>query len=308
MNEIVTLSGKVLSPDFERQNESFSNSKPFLEMVGERVRSARLRKTISRKQLSKISGVSQRYIAQLESGEGNISILLLRRIADALGHKIEWLVGEDDPYSSDIVAVTALYRCASEDVRRQVLEVLDPERGSVRRARRVALIGLRGAGKTTIGRLTAAKTNLPFVELNEEIERMGGMPVGEIMSLYGLTGYRRLEMQILEQIAANHDSLILTVSGGIVSEPETFNFLLKNYYTIWLRALPEEHMARVRAQGDERPMAGNPQAMDDLRKILASREPLYARADAIVNTAKRTVDEVLQDTLETIKKHRFLGG
>lgn len=304
MNEIVTFSGKAIASDFERQSEPYAQ--PFLEMVGERVRNARLRKTISRKQLSKISGVSQRYIAQLESGEGNISILLLRRIADALSHKIEWLVGEDDPYSSDIVAVTALYRCASDHVRRQVLEVLDPERGSLQRAQRVALIGLRGAGKSTIGRLTAATTNLPFVELNLEIERAGGMPVSEIMSLYGLSGYRRLEMQMLDRIATTYDALILTVSGGIVSEPETFNFLLKNYHTIWLRALPEEHMARVRAQGDERPMAGNPQAMDDLRKILASREPLYARADAIVNTANRTVDEVLRETLETIKKQRFI--
>jgi XRE family transcriptional regulator, aerobic/anaerobic benzoate catabolism transcriptional regulator len=304
MSEIVTISGRLVQAEDEQREEA--DGKAFLERVGERVRNARSRKGISRKALSDISGVSQRYLAQLETGYGNISILLLRRVAEALDHKVEWLVGEDDPYSSDVIAMASLYRGATSDQKKRVLEILDPERPSLRRARRIALIGLRGAGKSTLGRLAANEIGFPFVELNDEIEQASGMPVTEVMALYGQAGYRRLEVQALERIAATHEAVVLAVAGGIVSEPDTYSYLLGNFHTVWLRARPEDHMTRVRAQGDERPMAGNPAAMDELRSILASREMLYARADAVVNTSGSTLDESRDAVLAAIDEAGFL--
>ncbi|WP_099864235.1 helix-turn-helix transcriptional regulator [Pararhizobium haloflavum] len=304
MDEIVTFGGTVTS--LERARSVEDESTRFLEMVGERVRAARSRKNISRKVLSEMSGVSQRYLAQLESGTGNISIILLRRVADALDHRIEWLVGEEDPYTSEVHSVTSLYRQATSEQRMRVLEILDPENPNLRRSGRIAFIGLRGAGKSTIGRLVADQRHMPFLELNEEIEQASGMPVNEVIALYGQEGYRRLERQSVERIAATYDSIVLAVAGGIVSEPETFNYLLRHYHTIWLKARPEEHMGRVRAQGDERPMAGNPAAMEELRNILMSREALYARAEAEINTSGKGVPETLAAVSEIVDKRGFL--
>ncbi len=303
MNEIVTFGGKVTDADGRTADE---NIEALIAMVGERVRVARARKGISRRILSEMSGVSQRYLAQLEAGQGNISIGLLRRIADSLDMRIEWLVAEDDPWSSDIASFISLYKSATRDQRTRVLEILDPDHPKLRRAQRIAFIGLRGAGKSTLGRMTASKTGLPFLELNEEIEQASGMPVNEVIALYGQEGYRRLERQSLERIAATHSAIVLAVAGGIVSEPETFNYLLRNYHTIWLKAKPEEHMARVRAQGDERPMAGNPEAMDELRSILTSREALYAMAEAQVNTTGMSPDQSLSTILKAANEKRFL--
>ncbi len=278
----------------------------FITKVGERVRNARDRKGISRRVLSELSGVSQRYLAQLETGSGNISIALLRKVANALDHRIEWLVSDEDPWTSETALVTDLYRMATAEQRRIVLEVLDCENPQLRRAQRVAFIGLRGAGKSTLGRLVGAAHKIPFLELNQEIESASGMPVGELIALYGQEGYRKLEQQSLERIVEIHDSVILAVAGGIVAEPETFAFLLRHYHTIWLRAEPEEHLERVRAQGDERPMAGNPAALEELRTILTSREALYVRAQAVVNTSGMSVDESTRQVTEAIAKHGFL--
>jgi len=279
----------------------------FLELVGDRVRAARARKNISRKTLSEISGVSQRYLAQLETGAGNISIVLLRRVADALDYKIEWLVGEEDPYSSEILPVITLFNQATAEKRQKVLEILDPEHPDSRRASRIAFIGLRGAGKSTIGRLFAKHKNIPFLELNEEIEQASGMPVDEVMALYGQEGYRRLEKQSIERTVATNETLVLEVAGGIVSEPETFKYLLRHYHTIWLKADPEDHMARVRKQGDERPMAGNPEAMSELRNILKSREALYEQAELQIDTSRHTLNEVVVSVLKAVDRNRFLS-
>jgi XRE family aerobic/anaerobic benzoate catabolism transcriptional regulator len=301
MSEIVTFGGRVTSTDDNARIDHLLSS------VGERVRSARARMGLSRRVLAERSGVSQRYLAQLESGQGNISIGLLLRIADALDFRIEWLVAEDDPWTSDVVMISSLLRSATRAQRERVLEILDPENPGLRRASRIAFIGLRGAGKSTLGRLTAAQLGLPFKELNEDIAEASGMPAGEVMALYGPEGYRHLERQSLERIVATYDRLILAVAGGIVSQPETFNYLLRNFHTIWLKAEPEEHMARVRGQGDERPMAGNPDAMAELRNILTSREALYARAEAHVNTSKMTLEKCLAAIIEVINKKRFVA-
>lgn len=278
----------------------------FIRMVGERVRTARARRGISRKALSELSDVSQRYLAQLEGGQGNISIALLKRIAVALDHRIEWLVGDDDPWSSDALRVASLFRNATAEQKRRVLSLLDPGNAGEQRANRVALIGLRGAGKSTLGRLAAEALGIPFVELNAEIEATSGMPVNELMALYGQEGYRRLERHAVERVAAAHEAAILAVAGGIVAEPDTFSFLLRHFHTIWLKARPEEHMGRVRRQGDTRPMAGNPAAMEELKTILTSRESLYTQSEAQVDTSGRTVEQSLAVLLDTIERERFL--
>lgn len=284
------------------------DDRAFVRLVGERVRTARTRKGMSRRLLSARSDVSQRYLAQLESGQGNISIALLKRVARALDHRIEWLVGEDDPWTSDAARVAALFGSAAADQRRRVLAILDPGSVAHQRARRVALIGLRGAGKSTLGRMAAAALEAPFVELNVEIEAACGMPVTELMALYGQEGYRGFERQAVERVAAYHDRVLLAVAGGIVSEPETFNFLLRRFHTVWLKARPEEHMSRVRKQGDTRPMAGNPAAMDELKSILTSRESLYARSEAQLDTSGRTVEAALGELVALIRREGFLAG
>ncbi|MFY0614691.1 MAG: helix-turn-helix transcriptional regulator [Hyphomicrobiaceae bacterium] len=288
--------------------ESDQRIAELLETVGQRVRTARQRIGLSRRELSEKSGVSQRYIAQLETGQGNISIALLMRLGDALGLRIDWLVAAEDPWHSPIGAITTLLSSASAEQVQRVLAILDPEHPQQRRARRIAFIGLRGAGKSTLGRLAADQLEMPFLELNDEIEQASGMAVTEVMALYGQEGYRHLERSALERISATHESLMLAVAGGIVSNPESFSFLLHNFHTIWLKAEPEEHMARVRAQGDERPMAGNPDAMSELRQILTSREALYARASVSINTSKRSTDESLQQVLRAIETNEFLAG
>jgi XRE family transcriptional regulator, aerobic/anaerobic benzoate catabolism transcriptional regulator len=295
MSEIVTFDGQVADA-----GAALSETETFLALVGERVRSARARKGISRRVLSEISGVSPRYLAQLESGKGNISIALLLKIATALDFSIEWLVCAEDPWQSELAMARYLFSKATREQRRKVLDILETERPESARAGRIALIGLRGAGKSTLGRLAAGELDLPFLELNEEIEAASGMPVNEVFSLYGQDGYRRLERQALERIVATHENLILAVAGGIVSEPDTYAYFLCYFNTVWLKARPSEHMARVQGQGDERPMTGNPDAMADLRRILSSREALYTRAGTSVDTSDSTQAESLKALIQAI--------
>ncbi len=305
MDEIVTLDGRVTST-LGDDGAGDAKIERLLVRAGERVRSARTRMGISRRLLAEKSGVSQRYLAQLESGQGNISIGLLLRIAEALDFRIEWLLAEEDPWTSGTAMISSLLRGATRDQRDRVLEILMPESPSLKRASRIALIGLRGAGKSTLGRLAAAELGLPFKELNEDIEEASGMPAAEVMNLYGPEGYRHLERQSLERVVALHGKVVLAIAGGIVSQPETFNYLLQNFHTVWLKAKPEDHMSRVRGQGDERPMAGNPDAMSELRNILMSREALYAKAEAQINTSNATLQESLKALIQTVKGHGFL--
>jgi len=188
-----------------------------------------------------------------------------------------------------------------------VLELLAPGEVPDARRNRICLVGLRGAGKSTLGALAGDALGLPFVELNKEIEDQSGMPVGEVMALYGQEGYRRLEAQAVTRMVETHDALILAVAGGIVSDPEAYSQLLAHFHTVWVRTSPDEHMARVRAQGDERPMAGNPEAMEQLKSILTEREELYARAEAHLDTSGKTTDQSLADLISLIDARRFLA-
>jgi XRE family transcriptional regulator, aerobic/anaerobic benzoate catabolism transcriptional regulator len=264
----------------------------FLEQLGQRVRTMRSLRGMSRKVLAKVSGISERYIAQLEGGKGNVSIVLLRRVANAMGAHLEDLIPSADP-APDWQVIRDLLRKASPGQIAQAKDILAG--GSAAAQRRtsfagIALIGLRGAGKSTLGKLLAKQIGWAFVELNKEIERQNGLSVAEIIALYGQEGFRRMEQTALTQLLARKEPMVLATGGGIVSEPLTFDLILSSFYTIWLKAEPEEHMARVRSQGDLRPMADDRSAMAELRNILLSREPLYARASAVVDTAGLTVD------------------
>lgn len=302
MSEITNFRGdvanEVIGPDAEVT--------ALISRVGERVRKARELKGIPRRVLSEKSGVSPRYLAQLEAGEGNISIGLLLRVAIALDYQIEWFIGRDDPWMSETLRMADLYRSATADVRAQVLATLSPKPETDLRAQRVCLIGMRGAGKSTMGAAVGAATGVPFVELNRDIEEQAGMPVNEVMALYGQEGYRSLEAQALDRVIATHSSIVLAVAGGIVTEPETYENLLRHFHTIWLKASPQEHMDRVRAQGDTRPMTDNPEAMDQLKAILTSREVLYERAHVRLDTTGIGPDQTLRDLCALIAEREFL--
>lgn len=304
MSEITRFDGKTVSAEGVATDIKVQT---LIVRVGDRVRKARERKGIARRVLSERSGVSPRYLAQLESGDGNISIGLLERIAIALDHRIEWFVGEDDPWTSEAIRVADLYRAADQETQARVMRTLTPAPPAQARAQRVCLVGLRGAGKSTLGRAASAILRVPFVELNAEIETQAGMPIAELMALYGQEGYRKLEADAVDRIVATHDKLILAVAGGIVAEPATYASLLARFHTIWIKAAPEEHMARVRAQGDERPMAGNPEAMAQLRSILTSREVLYDRAEAKLDTSGAAKETSLSQLLMLMKDHKFLS-
>ncbi len=261
------------------QPEGRRDSEAFLIGLGDRVRAERKARGLSRRVLSDISGVSERYLAQLETGSGNISIILLRDIAMSLGVSLEELV-------SEIRSLPAGYSG---------------------RGQRMALVGLRGAGKSTLGFSLARALDMPFMELNDEIERQSGLPVPEIFNLYGQNGYRRLEADALETIATRHQSVVLAVAGGIVADDDAYSSLLRDFHTIWLKASAEEHMNRVRAQGDLRPMAGNPAAMQQLRKLLDERNADYARSHYSLNTSGLAPD-VTHDNLVSMVRQQILAG
>ena len=272
----------------------------FLLSLGSRVRDFRNRRGMTRRTLARESDVSERHLAQLESGEGNISILLLRRVAGVLSVSLEELFApqqqngqqSNEQHTSQKQALLHfLERLPShrlEEAAARLLRDFGPEQNL--RLARIALIGLRGAGKSTLGSKLAAERNVPFIELDHEIEKETGMPLAEIFSLYGQSGYRAIEKRTLERVLAESVRAVISVGGGIVSEQQTYDYLLAHCYTIWLKAQPEEHMSRVIAQGDFRAMAGSDRAMEDLRRILESREPLYRKADACVDTSGELID------------------
>ncbi|AUC54899.1 transcriptional regulator [Sagittula sp. P11] len=277
-----------------------------LARVGERVRRAREARHIPRRVLSEMSGVSPRYLAQLETGEGNISIGLLTKVACALDLSVERLVGEDDPWSSEVLRMSEMFRRADRGMQARVLAMLEAQAPEGARAQRVCLVGLRGAGKSTLGRLAGEALGVPFLELNAEIARIGGMPVAEIMALYGAEGYREMEAEALEGVISAHERIILAVGGGLVAESVTYERVLERFHTVWVKASPEEHMARVRAQGDLRPMAGQPEAMQQLRTILRAREVLYERAHAQLDTSGAGLDESLEAMKTLLADEGFL--
>ena len=294
----------VTRPNHGDMTENLDPETGFLEQLGQRVRTMRALRGMSRKVLARVSGISERYIAQLESGKGNVSIVLLRRVSNAMGAHLEDLIPATEP-SPDWPVIRDLVRKATPNQIAQAKDALAGQGNGASAQRRmsfagIALIGLRSAGKSTLGKMLAKKIGWNFVELNKEIEAQNGLSVAEIIALYGQEGFRRLEQAALGQLLARKELMVLATGGGIVSEPLTFDLILSSFYTIWLRAEPEEHMARVRAQGDLRPMADDRSAMVELRTILLSREPLYARASAVVDTAGLAVDDAAARLIDAV--------
>lgn len=273
----------------------------YLRILGERIRDLRARRGMTRKALAQDSGVSERYLAQLETGHGNISIILLRQIAQAMGNPLQDLVREEPEQPVELTLLTQFLSRLPPKKLARARNLLIGEfdgKGKINRRRRIALIGLRGAGKSTLGALLAQKRGVPFLELARLIERETGIPISEIFSLYGQAAFRRYERRSLESVIESNEAFVLTPGGGIVSEPATFDLLLSSCHTIWIKASPEEHMARVMAQGDTRPMGDNEEAMLDLQRILAGRAALYNEADAVLETSGKTIDQSLAELLE----------
>jgi XRE family aerobic/anaerobic benzoate catabolism transcriptional regulator len=279
-----------------------SHERNYLSALGSRVREVRAKRGRSRRQLAADSGVSERYLAQLEAGQGNVSILLLRQIAGALELPLTELLAEDSDESAELVLTTQFLKQLPRQKLAAVRSQLVRDYGNARdeRMKRVALIGLRGAGKSTLGAKLARALAVPFVELDREIEREAGTSLSEIFLLYGQAGYRRYERRCLEKIIERTERAVIATGGSIVSDAGTYELLLSSCFTVWLKAAPEEHMARVIAQGDTRPMAGNDQAMEDLRRILEGRAMLYGQADVVVDTAGKSVEMSLAELRKAV--------
>lgn len=282
------------------------STRAYIASVGLRVRELREGKGLSRRRLSEISGVSQRYLAQLETGAGNITIGLLRSVAQAIGCSSAELAAERVGPDAQIAELLHHYRNASPEQRARLLSLLKPNTDRPNRAHRLALIGMRGAGKSSLGQLLAKRSQAPLRALNRYIEHHSGMTVHDVMAIYGQEGYRRMERQSLESLSLENERMILAVSGGIVSDESTFKLLRQRCHTVWLKATPEEHMSRVRAQGAFHD-SGHPAAIDELREILTSREALYAQADTVLDTTGKTFEESFEELFQVVQKYGFLG-
>jgi XRE family aerobic/anaerobic benzoate catabolism transcriptional regulator len=279
-----------------------TEGKDFLARLGDKVRDARLRRGLTRKALARESAVSERYLAELEAGRGNISVLLLRQVAATLHMPLTDLLLENGEQGLELTLIHEFLQRLPKQRLSRVRAQLQRDFGGnpAGRSERIALIGLRGAGKSTLGEALATDINVPFIELDREIEREASTGLSEIFLLYGQQGYRRYEQRCLEKILESQARCVIATGGSLVSEPATYDLLRSSCFTVWLKAKPEEHMSRVMAQGDTRPMAGNNQAMADLKRILQSRAALYGQADAVVDTAGRSLKQSLKDLKRTV--------
>jgi XRE family aerobic/anaerobic benzoate catabolism transcriptional regulator len=278
----------------------------FLALLAERVKQARARHGLTRKVLAQRSGVSERYLAEIEGGQGNVSVLVLRRLGRALGLSLEQMVVEGRESSAEFLQTAEmLRRLSAEDLKaaRRILQEQFGEADAGRRTRRIALIGLRGAGKSSLGKALAEKLGMPFLELDQLIERESGLTLSAIFDFRGQNGFRQLERQCLEEVLRGYPEFVMATGGSLVTEEGTFERVLSSCFTVWIKASPEEHMQRVISQGDLRPMANHRNAMVDLRKILAEREDLYGKADLRVDTSGHSSEESLETLIRGLKSN-----
>ena len=276
----------------------------FLALLGERVKALRARRGMTRKAVSLAADVSERHLANLEYGEGNVSVLVLHQVAMALQCSMAELLGDVSTSSPEWLLIREMLEGQDEAALRRARVAIGEALGTGQDRSAVssciALVGLRGAGKSTLGQMLAEDLGFSFVELSGEIEKFAGCTVPELQALYGMNAYRRYERRALEETIQIYPEAVIATPGGLVSDPATFNQLLSHCCTVWLQADPEDHMGRVQAQGDMRPMAGNSEAMDDLKAILRTREPFYAKAQYRVNTSNQDLSEtfgLLRDTV-----------
>ena len=283
---------------------------PLLVALGERVRGLRARRGMTRKAGALAADVSERHLANLEYGIGNASFLVLSQVADALQCAVAELIGDVSTSNPEWLMIREQLEHRDEATLRRVRVAIGEllgtgganGSGSKARSPRVALIGLRGAGKSTLGAMLAEDLGFPFVELSREIEKFAGCSISEIQALYGMNAYRRYERRALEEAIQIYPEAVIATPGGLVSDPATFNLLLAHCTTVWLQADPEDHMRRVAAQGDMRPMAASKEAMEDLKGILAGRAPFYAKAEFKLDTSAQALEPSLMALRTTVRE------
>lgn len=304
MSSIIMPEGALATldaPSPPDETESAERKDPFLVALGERVRALRARRAMTRKALAQATDVSERHLANLEYGVGNASVLVLREVTRALHCSFAELLGDVTTRSPEWLLLREMLESRDEATLRRVRVAVGEMLGAgfethdVRvRSPRIALIGLRGAGKSTLGQMLAEDLDFPFVELTREIETMAGCSTGEILALYGQNAYRRYERRALEEAVQIYPEAVFATAGGMVSDLASFNLLLRHCTTVWLQANPEDHMARVAAQGDMRPIAASAEAMEDLKSILAGRAAFYSKADLRIDTSRQPLLETFQ--------------
>jgi XRE family aerobic/anaerobic benzoate catabolism transcriptional regulator len=290
------LQGMVMANTLDSQ-EIFDAGRAdadFAREIGRMVRLGRAKRGTSRRQLAQDSGTSERYLAQIESGAGNPSVLVMRAISDALEIPLFELLPQTGGVSAPYARIVDLLGHVPPSDLAAIADMIERRAGSAAtndRARRIALVGLRGAGKSTLGKMLAEKLSVPFIELNRLVEQEYGASVPLLIEMSGLATFRRHERACLERVVSANQSAVIATAGGIVSNPETYGLLLRRAHTVWISAQPEEHMSRVMEQGDFRPMARNREAMADLRAILEARRADYGRAEAVLDTSDATAQQ-----------------
>jgi XRE family transcriptional regulator, aerobic/anaerobic benzoate catabolism transcriptional regulator len=291
-------------------SESETKRNPFLEALGERVRTLRSRQGMTRRAVALAADVSERHLANLEYGTGNVSVLVLLQVAQALQCSLAELLGDVTTTSPEWLLIRELLGKRSEaDLRRarvQLSEMFGEGGNAQERKNRIALIGLRGAGKTSLGQRLADDMGFPFIELSREIEQFAGCQISEIHNLYGANAYRRYERRALEEAIQIYPEVVIATPGGLVSDSANFNLLLSHCTTVWLQADAADHMGRVAAQGDMRPMAASREAMEDLKRILEGRSAFYSKADLAINTSGRSEDQAFAALRTSVRQHLTL--
>jgi XRE family aerobic/anaerobic benzoate catabolism transcriptional regulator len=287
-----TPPGTPKSPVTRSEAADSGRADAFAAALGRLLRSERAKRGMTRRQLAEQSGTSERYLAQIEGGQGNPSVIVLKAIAEALDVSIVDLLPRTDGRSETLERIVDVLRRMPQSELPAIADLIEGRAALVTdRALRIALVGLRGAGKSTLGERLAEAMGAPFIELNRMVEREYGASVPDLIEIAGITTFRRYERTCLEHVIGNHEAAVIATAGGIVANPDTYALLLRRTHTIWLKARPDEHMRRVMAQGDFRPMARNREAMADLVAILEARRADYARAGAVLDTSGDTVDE-----------------
>jgi XRE family aerobic/anaerobic benzoate catabolism transcriptional regulator len=268
----------------------------------------RARRGLTRKALAQLAEVSERHVANVESGVGNASIQFLRQLCAVLNCSLAEMTGDETTSTPDWLMIREVLRGRNEaelaQARTALADLFESPVSEISRRQRIALIGLRGAGKSSLGRLLAAQLHAPFIELSTQIEQLAGCGIAEIHALYGQNAYRRYEQRAIEDVVRHYPQAVIATPGGIVSEPATYKLLLSHCYTVWLKAEPEEHMDRVLAQGDKRPMSGNREAMEDLKRILESRTQFYSKADKTVDTSGLTIEQAFSQLIAQLQPHQ----
>jgi XRE family transcriptional regulator, aerobic/anaerobic benzoate catabolism transcriptional regulator len=295
-----------VAPELGAANDSREAKDPFLLGLGERVRALRSRRGMTRRAVAQTAEVSERHLANLEYGVGNVSILVLLQVARALQCSLAELVGDVTTSSAEWLLLRELLERRDEStlhrVRVAVGELLGTGGDNAARSPRVALVGLRGAGKSTLGQRLADDLGFPFVELSHEIEKFAGCSVNEIQALYGQNAYRRYERRALEEAIQIYPEAVIATPGGLVSDAATFNLLLAHCTTVWLQADPEDHMRRVAAQGDLRPMAASKEAMEDLKGILAGRAAFYSKSELRLDTSAQPLEPTFRALRDLVRQ------